>query len=424
MALFCVITGTGANSGALIRSKSGQPLTSSTLHWISVSGAQQRMPDDAVEAAKESCVCRFQHAGRLALGSTHDDEDAIVRCRIVYYGNIITKDKFEVLVNTHQAGRLIWSAWDRSRLSFVGAVQVGDHYVARVRTSGLRAGHLDPSVHRGRIFTIVDRDDGETIEQTVDQAQEGEILLEMEPLEYEVTSLQSARNRRKVQSQEDVQLAHTILDNMEGEDGPEFQTVASTLSYVTTHSVYLSHVKAMVKGLASSIQLGDETHGGVVTFQWGDPSISGTFPQVVDVSHRLEPGTGVNVSLTARRVTFDAPFTAKLATTYSDKFVGKRQIDGQARQTVVEDVKLHYSPIYFLSNGSTVPSTTTTTTSTTTTTETPTTTIQTTDEPDPVTKAPSLKQTKVTLEFKSAATCHQHSIVFYLTTGILMFVIR
>lgn len=409
MAAIC-LTGATANTGALIKSKSGQPLTSSTLHWISVSG---RIPDDAVEAGKESYVCRYQHAGRLALGSTHDhDEDAVTKCRIVYYGNIITRDKFDVLVNTHQAGRLVWSAWDRSRLSLVGAVQVGDHYVARASSDsgGYRAGHLDPSVHRGRIFTVLDHNDGEVIEQRIEQAQEGEILLEIEPSEYELAALNSARNRRKVQSQEDVQLAHTILDNME--DGAEFQTVASTLSYVTTHSIYLSHVKGMVKGLHSSVQL----DGGVVAFQWGDASISGAFPQVLDVSHRLERGTGVNVSLTAKRITFDAPFTAKLATTYADGFVGRRQIDGQARQTVVEDVTLHYSPVYFLSNGSVVPSTTTSTTSTTTTTtELPTTTSH------PTTPHP--KQTKATLEFKSSAATLSLSVSLF-SLSMLALVVR
>jgi hypothetical protein len=130
----------------------------------------------------------------------------------------------------------------------------------------------------------------------------------------------------------------------------------------------------------------------------------------MDVSHRLERGTAVNVSLTARRITFDAPFTTRLSITYSDQFVGKRQIDGQSRQTSLEDIRLHYGDVYYLSNGSLVPSTTTSTAvppSSTTTTETTTSTtmpMASTTDSQPsssVTSPPSLKQTKETLELKS-----------------------
>lgn len=395
----CLLLGTAhANNGALIKSKSGQPLTSSTLHWVAVSAG--RMPDDAVEGGQGTYVCRFQHAGRLVIGATDEEESS--SCRIVYFGRIIIKDKFEVLVNVHQAGRLLWTRWDRSLTSFVGAVQVGDQYVGRVKTtdgSQYRSGHLDPTVQRGRIFSI------DNVEDQVVESIEGELLVELEAIAYDLGALQVSRNRRKIQSMEDVRLAHTILDNME--DGPQEQTVASTLSYVITHSVYLSHVRGMIKGLPGSVHLGGESSGGAIHFRWGDSSISGTFPQLTDVSHRLEKGTAVNVSLTARRITFDAPFSAKLSTTYSDQFVGRRQIDGQSRQTVLEDIKLQYGDVYFVSNGSLVPSTTSstsTTTTTTPTTPTTTTTMSTTTEPQPgssVTSPPSLKQTKETLELKS-----------------------
>ena len=391
-----------ANNGVLIKSKSGQPLTSSTLHWVAVTAG--RMPEDAVEGGQGTFVCRFQHVGRLEIGATDEEESS--SCRIVYYESIIIKDKFEVLVNVQQAGRLVWTKWDRSQTSFIGAVQVGEHYVGRVKTAtdSYRLGHLDPTVQRGKMFTI------DQVEDQVVQSSEGEILLEMEAINYELGPIQVARNRRKIQSQEDVRLAHTILDNMT-EDGPvmeEETTVASTLSYVITHSAYLSHVRGMIKGLPASVHLGGESTGGTIHFRWGDSTISGSFPQLMDVSHRLERGTAVNVSLAARRITFDTPFTTRLSITYSDQFVGKRQIDGQSRQTVLEDIRLHYGDVYFLSNGSLVPSTTTSTTTTTTTTSTTTTPspIQgsSTTEFQPsssVTSPPSLKQTKETLELKS-----------------------
>lgn len=420
IALVALLLGVaGANNGVLIKSKSGQPLTSSTLHWVAVTAG--RMPEDAVEGGHGTYVCRFQHVGRLEIGATDEEESS--SCRIVYYGRIIIRDKFEVLVNVQQAGRLVWTKWDRSQMSFVGAVQVGEQYVGRVKTAdGYRLGHLDPTVQRGRIFTI------DHAQDQVVESSEGEILLEMEAINYELGPLQVVRNRRKIQSQEDVRLAHTILDNMT-EDGPvtEETNVASTLSYVVTHSAYLSHVRGMIKGLPASVHLGgDSGGGGTVHFRWGDSTISGSFPQLMDVSHRLEPGTAVNVSLTARRVTFDAPFSARLGSTYSDQYVGRRQIEGQSRQTILEDIQLHYGDVYYLSNGSLVPSTTTSSTTSlpTSTTTAPSHSASTTQSQpsSSVTSPPSLKQTKETLELKSrnvSSGGQTLSTPFALYTGFL-----
>lgn len=178
----------------------------------------------------------------------------------------------------------------------------------------------------------------------------------------------------------------------------------------------------MVKGLESHILLADgvsiaadngttvgSTTGGMTPFSWGDSStITASFPQVLDVSQVLDRGTAVNVTLTARRVTFDGPYAAALTTKYADGSVTKRQIDGQARQTMLEDLRVSYSPAYYLSDGSPVPQWSTTastpsTTETTTTTTTPTPAITTEWTGAPTSKIPlaSSKQTKETLELKS-----------------------
>lgn len=384
-----------ANSWALIRSKTGQPLTSSTLYWQS---SGRGIPDETIEGGQPNTyVCRFQHAGRLQVGETTEDES---HCRIIYFERIIQKDKYEVLVNGHKAGRVVWSDWDRSRVSLEGAVQVGEHYVARAKVvgseeeEGYQLGRLDTSTRRGLILTIQ--------QDEVVEATEGQILLEMEPVEYELGLPVTARQRRKILNDEQVQLAHTILDHME--DGSEEQTVASSLSYIVNHSVYLGQMRSMVKGLQTSIML----NGGQAHFLWGNSSISGSFPQIVDVSLRLARGTAVNVTVAGRRITFDGPFNAQLNTTYSDGFIARRQVDGQARQTLLEDVKLHYSEAYFIGNGSIVPLTTTTpqpttTTTTSTTTEAPPSTeLPKSIDDSSVTSPPSSsKQTKETLELKS-----------------------
>lgn len=79
--------------------------------------------------------------------------------------------------------------------------------------------------------------------------------MEVEPVKYEVGPLQWSRHRRKIQSQEEVKLAHTILDrevlddfNLTEDSGAdEEELVASTLTYVNSHSVYLGQVKTSQK---------------------------------------------------------------------------------------------------------------------------------------------------------------------------------
>lgn len=356
--LAATVSVTAANNGALVRSELGQPLTSSTLQWVSIDGYRHEIPDDAVQGGlvngQKSYICRIRRSGRQEIGSSDG-----ITCRIVSYVRIVDEQNFQVLVNSNDAGRIVWSAWDRSKTSFFRAVQNGDYFIGRRlgEHGNTYVGHLDPS-RRGSIHTIDEQD-------IIHESSQGEILMEMEAKYYEMGPLKTSLSRRKVQSSEQIVLAHTTLDNMEA-SGP--QTVATTLSYVVNHNIYFSSIRNMVKGLPTTVDSSEE--GEKISFLWGSPSISGSFTRMVDASHRLEHGTGVNVSVTARRVTFDAPFNAKLATGYSDDHSATRTVDGNARQTLIEDIGVDVGNVYFLNNGSLVPVTTTTTTSTTTTTTT------------------------------------------------------
>ena len=77
LVLLVIFHSSDANSGALIKSKSGQPLTSSTLIWMSLSAfsgttSSNQLLEDAVSSGSPGggYVCRFQHAGRTQIGST------------------------------------------------------------------------------------------------------------------------------------------------------------------------------------------------------------------------------------------------------------------------------------------------------------------------------------------------------------------
>jgi Protein of unknown function (DUF3421) len=437
----------GSNVGVHIRSTYGQSLTSSTLQWVAADGqgsdpaSGSKMPDDAVEASGQKSdsagvyVCRTRTGGQNFFGSSDG-----VACTIAYFGSPQEHAKFDVLVNANKGGRVVWKQWDRSQTqtTLVGAVQNGEHYVARrVDADGnVHIGYLDLSVHRGKIFVV---EDGQ-----VNGYGDGEVLVEVEAQRYEISQLQTVRHKRKIHSQERLQLAHTILDNMEGDEQNGPQLVASSLSYVINHSVYLGQVKGMNKGLPAEIHLSEASEP--LHFPWGLQSATGTSSQLADVSHVLDYATAVNVTVTARRISFDAPYTARLTTVYADQHHSHRQIEGNARQTLIEDIQIEYGPVYFLGNGSLVPLTTTTTSTTSTTTTTtplPTTTLAATtpesyrigydgNSSEELSDLPSSSPTSRTFEPKaeetklptvqptsSAALCTLNSLLFFLSLFII-----
>jgi len=169
LVLLTAATLTTANTGALVRSELGQPLTSSTLQWVSIDGHRTAIPHDAVLGGhvnrEKSYICRTRQSNLQEIGTS----DGVI-CRIISYGRIVDEPTFQILVNSNHAGRVIWSAWDRSQTSFFRAVQNGNYFIGRRLgpNGNSYVGHLDPN-RRGTIYTIDEQDQihessqGETI---------------------------------------------------------------------------------------------------------------------------------------------------------------------------------------------------------------------------------------------------------------------
>lgn len=71
----------------------------------------------------------------------------------------------------------------------------------------------------------------------------------------------------------------------------------------------------------------------------------------------LEPGTAVNVTLKANYMDMEVPYTGELISHYEDGQQRSRDISGMRREETMRDITPEFSPIYFISNFSIVPTT-------------------------------------------------------------------
>ncbi|KAF4518014.1 hypothetical protein B566_EDAN009247, partial [Ephemera danica] len=222
-----------ADDSVRLLTKSTSPLTSSTLRWVHGNQAASFMTemvrgtiarpeasedyaadatteDDEVEEeapvmevdeegplghGEESIlVCRARHNGDLLPGALIRDE-----CMVSLARQVARYKRYDVLRNVEGSSRLQWRHWTRFNGIPAGAVSAdGQGYVAR-RRAGPDAEHshymgrLDLSVGLGRVYVMEPDPSRSWVEKDY---LEGEVLVELEPLKYELQNV--VLNERRV----------------------------------------------------------------------------------------------------------------------------------------------------------------------------------------------------------------------------------
>ncbi|XP_058463256.1 protein unzipped [Malaya genurostris] len=378
-----------------------QTVTSSTLSWEKFNGEKTQLQYaiqsynpadnprskelvDSDQLNHASYVCRIQIEGIFCAGQTHMEDSSTI-CTTSLQSDIRRHRTFEVLVNRGGGGKLKWQPWNRYLPDkFPGAVsasngKVDDYYVARYKLEH-HGGHHHPYIVgnydpleklNGRIYAPLPG-----IPQALEH-ETGEILIEIEPVQYELRNIK-LNKIRSVIKKNITNLGSTILSNEE-----DITNQAETvITYDYVKITYYGRQPGVGNGVPTKVI--DPRTQQPVDMYWGVELTERKF-ETKAINTILQPGTAINVTLLGNYTEMEAPYHANLKAYYDDNSDPvSRKLNGYMLSKDMEDVKIEFSPIYWIENGTLVPTTTTTTTTTTTST----TEATTTNEPVPISNTP------------------------------------
>ncbi|KYM99646.1 Protein unzipped [Cyphomyrmex costatus] len=384
--LSCVLllSATTADNSVHILSKYGhQTLTSTTLKWLPVAhynpsdskeiiiGGIENVPDSqdenyanqAEERRLVLYVCRAMHSGVWVAGTQKEKEKV---CTVTIHGVVQSYEKYELLENVDGAARISWTQWNKYTPSPVGAVYadktmlVARHEVPKDLEKPRYThyiGTLNSPENFGSIIYVNEKGEEES-------AKSGELLVETEPIRYELSAVKlNWSKRRDIKRVSRILNEATIINR-----GAEPANLAEACIYKYKYSVYWGRRHAILNGLSTTITLINGTSLPNIT--WGTRDDENR-TEAYNLLVYLQPGTGVNVTLKANYTDMEVPYTATLISYYDDGATTSRIIIGTRQEETMFDITPEFGPVYFLSNFSLVP---TTVPPPTTTTEPPTTT--------------------------------------------------
>ncbi|KAK9301088.1 hypothetical protein QLX08_006427 [Tetragonisca angustula] len=363
---------TSADNSVHILSKYQQLITSTTLNWlprshydssreIVIGGFEiEESEDDSFNNQAEKSerkrplyVCRVLHSTVWVAGTQRGDEQ---RCTVTIHDNVQSYDKYELLENIDNAARVNWEYWDKYKNTPFGAVATEKEkmFVARHATETDKNTSSPRYTHYIGTLTALDilgsisyvRDDG-----TEGTAKKGDVLVETEPIYYDLTRVKLNWPKKRVIKRTPIILGKTTFANK----GPEAANMAQAFTYEYKYSMYWGQGHAILKGLNTSITLTNGT--ALPKIMWGTKETNNR-TDVYSVEVFLEPGTGINVSLTANYTNMEVPYSGTLISHYEDRETKSRVINGIRTEETMFDIKPEFGPIYFLGNYSLVPTTT------------------------------------------------------------------
>lgn len=304
-------------------------------------------------------VCRARLATSWVAGHLRPSDKM---CLVSSYGKVHETDDYQILINIENTAKLKWVVRNKYTEDIPGTVIGGEepwrNYVGRKPLSQKSRwdhilGYLDPKSGFGKYVFVNEKN-----EQM--ESEDGEVLVETEPYAYKLLEIEYY-DGNKPQPTEELILGSAILRNYE----PDMTAkVDSVIPYNFTYRVNWGHGHGLITGLPLHIY---QKNRSPKELQWG-VIFEMENQDVHQIEYVLAAQTAVNVTLKAKYVDADIPYSATLVSLYRDDNEYKRTIEDNLREAMLQDIIAEYSPVYFIRNNSLVPTTTTTTTTTTSTT--------------------------------------------------------
>ncbi|XP_063972449.1 protein unzipped [Diachasmimorpha longicaudata] len=364
------IPGLKCDSSVHVHSTYRVPLTSSTLNWLPISHYEPSKDKNLViggfQISKSTdenhedpgqrramYVCRAAESGVWVAGAQLKGEK---KCTVTVLGTVKNMENYDLLENVDNAARLSWVTWNKFLPIFPGAVVTETMYVARhvVASNETEKDSSTPTYthyigtlnHDERLGTIAYvKSDG--LEDSTDF---GELLVETEPIYYELTSVKLNHWRTRIIKSEPKIIGQATISNSRNQRAK----LAEAFGYEYNYSSYWGQGHAMIKALNTSITLFNRTK--LPTINWGMTEKS-LRQDSYSVEVYLDPGTGVNVTVKANYTEHEVSYTGQLVSHYNDSESKSREISGIRREETMTDMRVEFGPIYFLSNLSIVPTT-------------------------------------------------------------------
>ncbi|XP_068239486.1 protein unzipped-like [Palaemon carinicauda] len=332
----------------------GQDLTSSTLQWVDVVAGQDP-PENAVHVTPDGPLwCRAKSRGTWTAGAVEKG-----LCNVPFLGKVLQNKEYDVLVSINGSARLIEVEWDRLQAIPDRGIATPSMLLAvGVKDGNVYPGYVSPQERRAYVLK-----DGAS-----NRRDDAKVLTEDEPVRYLVDHV--VRDEDKSQTtQTEEQVANTTLRNPEN----SVQLVTDMLDYPVKEMLYWGRIRGTITGLQAIVV---EPSGNEREITWGIDNELESLKQE-EVKYQLPGEASIDVTLVAVIHKYEAPYTAKLNSLYSDGVKRTHPISGLHIHRRLVELRADFSQPYFTSNLTDIPgeymsslilihSTTTTTTTTTT----------------------------------------------------------
>ncbi|XP_040580003.1 protein unzipped [Lepeophtheirus salmonis] len=370
--LWLVLTAFNSSFGhnfksAYVKSPLKQLVTSNSLRWEYIKKPHDWVKDNRVVLlSEEVAACKGTYKGVAVIGSARRSNG---HCYVDFNGSLhILRTKFYILIQRIRASKLDWTPWDIfTKIPSSSVAYDLKTFVARIEDpekKGLYCfGSLNPNAGlSGEINGFNLHGDRKTQSSTV-----GAVLVEKEPVRYELRDLIYIERRKKVLNETKVLLgSKTFINAGLYQNEGAWNSIRSVLSYNTSHTYNWGQLWGLITALPSRGPSYHEEKDDfpIHDFEWGLPLTLHSH-QLKEVSRVLQAKTASKCVIKALEQSSEIPYRATLLSFYDDGSNSSLKIEGTYMETVLKDVSVDCELPYFIKNGSVAPTTTTTTTTTT-----------------------------------------------------------